>query len=92
MDNKKEVELQERYIVLAIPKDTVEVEINAKVWHNGEIIAVSKTMCFDEVRAMFKEAEHGYIPENAVFTLTDAAREALEKLKHSQLCLFQEDE
>lgn len=85
MDEKEGFELKEKYIVLAIPKDTVEVEITAKVWHKGEAVSVSKKMDFDKVREMFKEAEDGYIPSNAAFTLTDLGRETLAALKEEQL-------
>ena len=85
MEEKKEIELLEQYIVIAIPKDTVEVEIKAKVWHDKEVREVSKTMDFGEVRAAFKEAEDGYIPSDAVFTLTDIGKEMLGKMKAEQL-------
>ena len=92
MDETKEVNLIEQYIVLAIPKDTVEVEITAKVWLDREVQEFSKTMDFDEVRAAFKEAEDGYIPSDAVFTLTDIGRKELEKMKAEQLHRMGADE
>ena len=86
------IELTEQYIVLAIPKDTVEVDITAKVWHKGGIVNVKKTMDFDEVRAMFKEAEQGYFPEDAIFTLTDLGKEELARLKAEQLARLEEED
>ena len=60
------------------------MDITAKVWHNGQTITVSKTMDFDEVRAAFRDAQENYIPEDAVFTLTDRGRAHLEELKERQ--------
>lgn len=68
MDELREIELQEEFIVLAIPENTVEVTISAKVWHDGEVLSVERTMPFQEVREAMKEAREGYMPSNAVFT------------------------
>ena len=81
----QEFTLDEEYIVLAIPKATLEVEIIAKVWHDGEVIKVGKTMPYEEVQAAFKEADQGYIPENAVFSLTDKGLREMEELKMKHL-------
>ena len=89
----KSVELEQDFIVLAIPKDTVEVEITAKVWHDGEVINVGNKMSFDEVRAAFKEAWEGYIPEDAIFTLNPYYdKTKLEQLVGKYLAKLEEDE
>ncbi len=81
MDEKRYVNLEEGFIVLAIPSTTVEVYISAKVWHNGEVITVGRTMPFEEVRAAFQEAEQGYIPSDTVFSLSeDYTRNELEMM------------
>ncbi len=73
--------LDDEFIVIAIPKKTLEVNIEAKVWHNGEVITVARTMPFEEVREAFKEAEDGYMPSDAVFVLNpDYDKTKLEKL------------
>lgn len=69
MDGLREIELRDEFIVLSVPENTVEVKISAKVWHNGEVLTVERTMPFQEVREAMKEAEEGYMPSNAVFTL-----------------------
>lgn len=95
MENKqiKEVELDQDFIVLAIPKDTVEVEITAKVWHGGEVVTVGNTMSFDDVRAAFKEAREGYIPADAIFTLNPYYdKTKLEQLVGEYLAKLDEDE
>ena len=80
MEEKDYLELEEDFIVLAVPSHTVEVTITAKVFEDGELSTVEKTMGFDEVRKAFKEAHDGYIPSDAVFTLTDLGRDKLAKL------------
>lgn len=51
-----------------------------------------KTMQFEEIREAFKEADDGYIPSNAIFTLSDIGREQLEQLKAEQLAKFEEED
>lgn len=87
MQNKThDVERLEEFIVLAIPASTVEVTISAKVWHDGEVVEVKRTMPFDEVRDAIKEAQEGYIPSDAIFVLNpDISKSKLEKLVQSYL-------
>lgn len=81
MDDKEYIELDDDFIVLAVPSATVEVEIIAKVWNGQEIIKVSRTMPFEEVRKAFDEAHDGYIPSDALFFLNpDIGKSKLEKL------------
>lgn len=75
------IELQQEFIVLAIPATTTKVKIEAEIYHNGELIEVSKTMDFGEVRAAIKEAQECYMPSDTVFALTDLGRAELERLK-----------
>ena len=77
------VELEEDFIVLAIPANTVELQIRAKVFNDGDVIEVGNKFSFACVRKMFKEAQDGYIPSDAVFSLAkvgeDKIRSLLEK-------------
>lgn len=75
-----EIELNEKWAVIGLPEDAVEVEITAKVYMNGEIAKVCKTLNMQDVRKAFQEAEDGYIPSDAVFRLTDKGREYVEGL------------
>ena len=87
MSNKKEfkpgeeIELPQEYIVLAIPDSTVEVTINAKVYYDGEIHKVTRVMDFNEVRDAIKEAQDGYIPSDAIFSLTPLGEKRLNELQ-----------
>lgn len=76
-----EMELENEFIVLAIPSSSVEVEITATIFLDGELHKCKRKMNFQEVRDAIQEAKDGYIPSDAVFTLTDLGREYLEKLK-----------
>lgn len=85
------IELEDEFIVLAIPKDTVEVTISAKVYHDGELLEVRRTMMPHEVREAFKEAETGYIPSDAVFSLTPLGEKYADELIRNQRKLFEEE-
>lgn len=75
-----EIELNEKYAIIALPEDAAEVEIKAKVYVNGEIVEVGKTLNMKELREAFQEAENWYIPSEAVFQLTDEGRKCVEGL------------
>lgn len=75
------LELDEDFIMIAVPANTVELELSAKVWHNGKIITVARTLPFEEVKDAFKEANEGYIPSHAIFVLNpDASKSKVEQL------------
>ena len=74
------VELEEEFIVLAVPADTVEIEIKSKFYFDGEICEAYKTIGFPEVRQMFQEARDGYIPSNAVFSIRKMGKDKVEEL------------
>lgn len=77
---REELYLEQNYIVLSLPSETVEVEITAKVYHDGELINVKKTLSIQEVRDAFKEAEEGYIPSDAIFHVNKNGLKYLEEL------------
>lgn len=87
------VELDNEFIVIAVPASSLEVDISAKVWHKGEVIQVQRTMKFDEVKEAFEEAKNGYIPQDAVFVLNeDISKSKLERLVSRYLDKQPEDE
>ena len=75
------IELPQEFIVLSIPSSACEVNITAKIYNNGELIKVSSTLGFDEIREAIKEARDGYIPSDAVFSITPLGEKALRELK-----------
>lgn len=78
---EKYVECKEEFIVLAIPADTLMVDITAKIDIDGEIVQVTKHMSPSEVRDAIYEAKQGYMPSDTVFALTPLGEEYLEDLK-----------
>ena len=76
----EQIELTEDFIVLAIPEETVEVTIKAKVFHDGELVEVGRTLGLTEVRDAFKEAQENYIPGDALFALTPLGEAYAEEL------------
>lgn len=80
----EELNLDCEYLVLLVPRDTVELAVTAKVFYNGELIPVNRKMTFAEVREAFKEAEEGYIPSDAKFVLTEKGKEYLQKLERER--------
>lgn len=80
IDTDEYVELEEDFIVLAVPSDSVEIEIKSRFYEGGEIHEAKRTIGFPEVRSMFQEARDGYIPSNAVFSLMPVGKEKMEAL------------
>lgn len=80
----EEIELSQKPIVIWIPEDAIELQINAKILKNNKVIDVTHTFPFCEIHDMFKDAEADYIPEDAVFVLTEQGRQRLEQIKMSE--------
>ena len=77
----EEIELEQEFIVLAIPATTLEVKIEAKIYYKGDVRTVESTMDYNDVRAAIKEAQDGYIPSDALFQITPAGEKYLEELR-----------
>ena len=75
------IELKSDYIVLSIPKDTVELEINATIWKDGTTQKVTQKMGLAEVRDAFKDAEMNYIDPDAKLSITGKGLAYLDGLK-----------
>ena len=80
LDDERYMRLSEDFIVLAIPDDTVEVDITAKIYVDHELHEVTKHMDFPEVRAAIREARQGYIPSEALFSLRKTGQEKIKEL------------
>ena len=75
------IELREEFMVLAVPTEAVEITINARIYHDGELTDVVKTMELSDIREAFQDAQRNYMPEDAVFSLTPLGEAALERLR-----------
>jgi hypothetical protein len=80
MDNEKLLDLPQEFIVLAIPASTVDLDIHAKIMKDGELVSVKRTMRFEEIREAIEDARTGYIPEDAIFSLTPLGERVAEEL------------
>lgn len=73
---------EHRAILFGFPEHAVEIEIQAKVFENGELLNVTKKMDMDEIREAFRKADDGYIDDDDRFVITDKGRAFLEE--HNQ--------
>lgn len=69
------IELSEDFIVLTLPSDSVEVKMEVKVYFDGGIKTVVKTLGMKDLREAFREAEMWYTPPDIPITLTDKGKE-----------------
>lgn len=74
------VELMDVPAVISLPENCVEATIYCSVYLDGKIQKVQKTLSMQEVQEAIRDAEENYIPEDAVFTLTDKGREYAERM------------
>ena len=75
--------MEHRAIILGFPEHAVEVRIEAKVFENGEMLNVRKTMNMDEIREAFRKADDGYIDDDDRFVITDKGKAYLEEINQS---------
>lgn len=74
------LDLNQEFIVLCIPESTLELEIRAKIYMDGEIYRVSSHMNHKEVRDAIADADKNYIPGDALFMLAPTKEEKLKNL------------
>lgn len=69
------LELEQNYAVIDLPKNAVEVELNVKVYHEGKIRKVGRTLNMEDIREAFYKAEEGYIDPDTLFYATNMPNE-----------------
>ena len=75
------IELSEKMAVIAIPENSVEITMRIKVFKGGgELETVERTLDMSAIRAAIQEAEDNYIPDDAVFQVTEKGMKYLEEL------------
>ena len=72
------IEIQEDRAMLYIPHNALEGSLEFKIYMDGEIKTVHKTLTQDELQEAVRKAEEGYIDEDDRFVLTDKGRQELE--------------
>ena len=80
MDKNRDcIELEEVRSIIGIPENSVEIEMNIKVFEDSELIEVTKTLNLQEIREAIKKAEDGYIGEDGKFVITEEGQRFLEE-------------
>lgn len=82
-ENTENMLLEEEYAIVSIPINTVELTIGAKIYIDGELKEAHKIMNMKDIKKAVSEAEEFYIPEDAIFTLTDEGRKYAETLENN---------
>ena len=80
-EEESTVELTEHRAMICLPEDSVEVEINAKVFHEGKLISVTKKMTMSDLREAFRKADDGYIDDDDRFVLTEKGKAFFDELE-----------
>ena len=70
-EEQEMIELMNHRAMIELPENSVEVEIKCRVFHEGELLNVSRKMTMEELRTAFRKADDGYIDEDDSFVLTD---------------------
>ena len=75
--NDEYIEIETRRAIVELPSHAVEVDIEAKIYENGEIIKVSTHMGMEEIQSVFQKADNGYIDDEDTFVITEKGRREL---------------
>ena len=75
------LDVMEHRAMVYLPENAVEVKIDAKVFQDGKIVDVSKTLKMSDLRTAFQKADDGYIDEEDRFEITEKGMAYLEELK-----------
>ena len=79
-EERKEIELQSHRAMIEIPENALEIEMICKVYEEGRIIEVKRTLDMSDIREACRKADEGYIDDDDRFELTDKGRAWLEEL------------
>ena len=74
------LDLKQEFIVLCIPESTLELDIRAKIYMDGDTYEVSTHMDYMEVRDAINDAKGNYIPDDTLFMLAPTKEEKLKNL------------
>lgn len=77
---KREIELENDWAVIALPVESVEVNIEVKVFHDSELITVVNKMYLPDIRDAFKRGDDGYTDDDEMFVLTESGKAYLESI------------
>lgn len=63
--------LTENRAIVHIPEDTIELKLICKIYLDGELREVEKTLSMKEVRKALDDADKNYIEDDDTFIATD---------------------
>lgn len=70
--NEREyIDLKEERAIIMLPEDSVEIEISATIYKDGELCYVSKRLNNKELYKAFCDAEENYIDPTDMFELVE---------------------
>ena len=70
MEKEALTEFECERIMIDVPAETLELEVIATIWYNGETKKATRKLTFQEVREAMKDAAMNYIAPDDKFTLT----------------------
>ena len=78
-EEKNMIELEEEWIVIRLPKNTITADVTAKVWDGEKVVNVIKKLEMEDVKDAFRKAADGYIDEDDEFVITDEFKKAVDE-------------
>ena len=78
-DAVETIELINHRAMVELPESAVEVTLNAKIYHEGKLLKVSRTLDMNEVRTAFQKADDGYIDDEDTFVITEKGKAWLDE-------------
>lgn len=80
---ENEIALREERAMVMLPENCVEATIVCKIYLNGAIREVQKTLDLKEVQQAVRDAELNYAEDDDTYTLTEKGMQYLNMLEHA---------
>ncbi|MBQ2176518.1 MAG: hypothetical protein II453_16135 [Alphaproteobacteria bacterium] len=77
----EQIELGEVNAIVQIPVNTIEFRVICKIYQEGQIVEVTKSLNMSETREALSNAEQYYCDPDERYALTDKGREMLKDLE-----------
>ena len=77
----EQIELGEVNAIVQIPVNTIEFKVICKIYQEGQIVEVTKSLNMSETREALSNAEKYYCDPDERYALTDKGREMLKDLE-----------
>lgn len=75
----EQIELGEVNAIVQIPENTIEFRVICKIYQDGQIIEVTKSLNMSETREAVSNAEQYYCDPEDKYEITDKGRAMLEE-------------